>query len=173
MVRTLFSKPNTRGLTKSVRRTHFPTPPRCSLTQIHGPLPTSITWPRFLRFWFWRQAPSLPAITTISSMSEPSGSSSTESTFNTLAREKTFRNPPTKGSTYEILNEFVTPHIESFNALFDDSGLPVGDGDGSGLLSLALKDIGERVVFDGQGSDGSWGNKMRSKSLPQLPRNRC
>ncbi|TEB30121.1 DNA-directed RNA polymerase I polypeptide 2 [Coprinellus micaceus] len=94
-------------------------------------------------------------------MSEPSASSSTGSTFNTVAREKTFRNPPTKGSTYEILNEFVTPHIESFNALFDDSGLPKGDGDGSGLLSLALKDIGERVVFDGQGADGSWGNKMR------------
>ncbi|KAK2465955.1 hypothetical protein APHAL10511_001596 [Amanita phalloides] len=81
-------------------------------------------------------------------------------TFNTLAREESFRNPPKHSSTCKILNEFVTPHIESFNALFDDSGLPAGDGDGKGLLSLALKDIGERVVFDGTGGDG-WGNRMR------------
>ncbi|KAJ3502234.1 hypothetical protein NLJ89_g8979 [Agrocybe chaxingu] len=88
-------------------------------------------------------------------------------TFNTLEREKLFRSPPKDGVSYNILNEFVTPHIESFNALFDDSGLPSGDGDGSGLLSLALKDIGERVVFDGSGQVGSesgpdgWGNRMR------------
>lgn len=88
-------------------------------------------------------------------------------TFNTLAREDLFKNPPSKGSTYAILNEFVAPHIESFNALFDDSGLPAGDGDGRGLISLGLKDVGERVVFDGiaradpeSGPDG-WGNRTR------------
>ncbi|PFH49259.1 hypothetical protein AMATHDRAFT_76288 [Amanita thiersii Skay4041] len=81
-------------------------------------------------------------------------------TFNTLAREEAFRNPPQDNPTYQILNEFVAPHIESFNALFDDSGLPDGDGDGRGLLALGLKDIGERVAFDGNGSDG-WGNRMR------------
>ncbi|KAJ7639384.1 DNA-directed RNA polymerase I polypeptide 2 [Roridomyces roridus] len=72
-------------------------------------------------------------------------------------------NPPENGSTYNILNEFVAPHIESFNALFDDSGLPSGDGDGRGLLSLGVEDIGERVVFDGNGKpdDGGWGNRMR------------
>lgn len=92
------------------------------------------------------------------------------STFNTLAREKLFRCPPKDGSTYSILNEFVAPHIESFNALFDDSGLPPRDGDGRGLLSLALKDIGERVVFDGNGQIDSesgptgWGNRIRSLS---------
>lgn len=85
-------------------------------------------------------------------------------TFNTLAREKSFRNPPKNGSTYNILNEFVTPHTESFNSLFDDSGLPSGDGDGRGILSLALKDIGERTVFDGNGTDG-WGNRMKSTSV--------
>lgn len=90
------------------------------------------------------------------------------STFNTLGRENLFRSPPKEGSTYDILNEFVAPHIESFNALFDDSGLPPGDGDGKGLLSLALKDIGERVVFDGNGRKDSesgpmgWGNRIRS-----------
>ena len=86
-------------------------------------------------------------------------------TFNTLAREEAFKNPPQNGSTHQILNEFVTPHIESFNSLFDDSGLPSGDGDGRGLLALGLKDIGERVAFDGRGADGeSWGNRMRSMS---------
>lgn len=90
-------------------------------------------------------------------------------TFNTLAREKAFREPPKDGSTYNILNDFVAPHIESFNALFDDSGLPAGDGDGRGLLSLAIKDIGERAVFDGTGVANSetgiigWGNRMRSE----------
>ncbi|KIM75007.1 hypothetical protein PILCRDRAFT_79465 [Piloderma croceum F 1598] len=91
---------------------------------------------------------------------------SSRSTFNTLAREESFRNPTSKGSTVPILNEFVAPHIESFNALFDDSGLSSGDGDGRGLLSLGIRDIGERVAFDGNGSVGSesgvtgWGNRM-------------
>ncbi|EDR12738.1 uncharacterized protein LACBIDRAFT_246569 [Laccaria bicolor S238N-H82] len=89
----------------------------------------------------------------------PDGSQKTRRipTFNTLVRENAFRNPPKEGSTYSILNEFVAPHLESFNALFDDSG----------LLSLALKDIGERVAFDGDGKVGSesgpdgWGNRIR------------
>ena len=91
-------------------------------------------------------------------------------TFNTLARESAFRRPPTGGSAFPILNEFVAPHIESFNALFDDSGLPLGDGDGLGLLSLAIKDIGERVVFDGarqsssRDSQHEWGNRLSSKN---------
>jgi DNA-directed RNA polymerase I subunit RPA2 len=95
-------------------------------------------------------------------------------TFNTLAREESFRNPQKNGSKYNILNEFVTPHIESFNSLFDDSGLPSGDGDGRGILSLALKDIGERFVFDGNGTvpsengpDG-WGNRMKCTSVYKL-----
>jgi DNA-directed RNA polymerase I subunit RPA2 len=94
-------------------------------------------------------------------------------TFSTLARESAFRHPPTGGSAFPILNEFIAPHIESFNALFDDSGLPFGDGDGLGLLSLAVKDIGERVVFDGarqsssQGSQYGSGNRLSSKN-PEL-----
>ena len=94
---------------------------------------------------------------------------SDKSTFKTLTRERIFRQPSKSGSTVPILNEFVAPHIESFNALFDDSGLPSGDGDGRGLLSLAIKDIGEKVVFDGNGQveseRGSSGreNRMSSK----------
>ncbi|EAU84409.2 DNA-directed RNA polymerase I polypeptide 2 [Coprinopsis cinerea okayama7 len=95
-------------------------------------------------------------------MPDDSAASRRKPTFDTLSRENAFKNPPKNGSTYKILNEFVAPHIESFNALFDDSGLPSGDGDGRGLLSLALKDIGERVAFDGRGADPeSWGNRMR------------
>ncbi|THH11930.1 hypothetical protein EW145_g331 [Phellinidium pouzarii] len=78
--------------------------------------------------------------------------------FDTLKREQSFRNPSTSGHTVPILTEFVAPHIESFNALFDDSGLPTGDGDGKGLLSLALQDIGKRVVFDYTGRSDENGN---------------
>ncbi|VDC04134.1 unnamed protein product [Peniophora sp. CBMAI 1063] len=89
-------------------------------------------------------------------------SSRPQDTFGTLKREKTFKRPAPDGSTVPILQEFVAPAIESFNALFDDSGLPNGDGDGRGLLSLAIKDIGEKVVFDGkQGVNAGWGNRMR------------
>lgn len=90
-------------------------------------------------------------------------------TFDTLARERRFKNPPKDGAAVPILNEFVAPHLESFNALFDDSGLPSGDCDGRGLLSLGIKDVGERVVFDGKGQIGSesgqtgWGNRLSSE----------
>ncbi|KAJ8464047.1 hypothetical protein ONZ45_g17373 [Pleurotus djamor] len=97
----------------------------------------------------------------------PDGSDRTKRTptFDTLRREHRFKHPPANGAACDILNEFVAPHIESFNALFDDSGLPVGDGNGKGLISLALEDIGPRVVFDGNGkadSEGGpsgWGNR--------------
>ncbi|KII95280.1 hypothetical protein PLICRDRAFT_169948 [Plicaturopsis crispa FD-325 SS-3] len=99
----------------------------------------------------------------------PDGSVRTKRTptFNTLAREESFKNPTQNGSSIPILNEFVAPHIESFNALFDDSGLSAGDGDGQGLLSLGIKEMGERVVFDGTGQIGTesgqtgWGNRLR------------
>ena len=89
-------------------------------------------------------------------------------TFDTLARESAFKSPSTTGSTVPILNEFVTPHIESFNALFDDSGFAPGDGDGRGLISFAIRDIGERVVFDGAGpasGQKEWGNRLSSKDI--------
>lgn len=95
---------------------------------------------------------------------------STKDTFDTLHRERTFKNPPREGHSVPVLNEFVQPHLESFNALFDDSGLPDGDGDGKGLLSLGIKDIGERVIFDGKGEIGTesgqhgFGNRLSSTS---------
>lgn len=91
-------------------------------------------------------------------------------TFNVLEREDSFRYPTEEGSTVPILNEFVRPYIESFNALFDDSGLPPGDGDGRGLLSLGLQEMGQRIIFDGLGQLGldgctpELGNRMTGKS---------
>lgn len=78
--------------------------------------------------------------------------------FNTLERERRFRSPPKDGHSLPILTEFVAPHIESFNALFDDSGLPAGDGDGRGQLSLSLQDIGEHAMFDYSGRSDAEGN---------------
>ncbi|KAJ3487257.1 hypothetical protein NLI96_g3666 [Meripilus lineatus] len=102
----------------------------------------------------------------------PDGSSpSVQDTFGTVKREKSFKAPPRDGHSVPILNEFVQPHLESFNALFDDSGLPDGDGDGRGLLSLGIKEIGERVVFDGRGEIGeeggqhSFGNRLSTRPM--------
>ncbi|KZV79356.1 putative RPA135-DNA-directed RNA polymerase I, 135 kd subunit [Exidia glandulosa HHB12029] len=86
--------------------------------------------------------------------------------FDTLEREKRFRKPSSAGPDHAVLTELVAPHIESFNALFDDSGLPVGDGDGSGFLSAGLKEIGDKAMFDRMGTvgagegKGGWGNKL-------------
>jgi hypothetical protein len=76
-------------------------------------------------------------------------------TFETLKRERQFSNPSEKGHVNATLDQLATPHIESFNALFDDSGLDSGDTDGKGLLSLALQDIGQKVVFNGVGTSES------------------
>jgi DNA-directed RNA polymerase I subunit RPA2 len=89
-------------------------------------------------------------------------------TFNTLEREASFRNPVKEGSSVPILAELAAPHVESFNALFADSGLPIPHGHEErnvGLLGLAIKDIEDKVMFDGP--DGTHehgaGNKLRSR----------
>lgn len=93
--------------------------------------------------------------------------------FETLKREHAFKHPDSTSYTAPILHELVAPHIESFNSLFDDSGLALGDGKGEGLLSLALKDIGSRVLFDGAGKVGEssgqagWGNKLECEQIWQ------
>lgn len=74
---------------------------------------------------------------------------STPHRYETLEREKRFREPPATGAAIPILDQLVKPHIESFNALFDDSGLEPGDTDGRGLLSLGIADIGRKTVFSG------------------------
>jgi len=71
--------------------------------------------------------------------------------FDTIRREKLFRNPPEDKSAFPALIEAGQPHVESFNALF-------GEG---GLLDLALQDIGERTIYDGaEGLANPLGNKL-------------
>jgi DNA-directed RNA polymerase I subunit RPA2 len=60
--------------------------------------------------------------------------------FDTLRRENLFRNPPTDRSAYPALLQAVSPHIESFNAVFEENG----------LMSHGLKDIGTKVFLDGE-----------------------
>ena len=85
--------------------------------------------------------------------------------YETLEREKRFKEPPVKGPAIPVLEELAKPHIESFNALFDDSGLDRGDTDGRGLLNLGIKDIGQKAVFSravkGEpNSENPWGSKL-------------
>ncbi|KAJ1308566.1 hypothetical protein OPQ81_004265 [Rhizoctonia solani] len=96
----------------------------------------------------------------------PGVASTSTSGFDTLRREDAFRHPSKTSNEVPILQELVAPHIESFNALFDDSHLTLEDGDGKGLLSLGIKNIGSKVVFDGAGTIGEssgaagWGNRL-------------
>lgn len=44
--------------------------------------------------------------------------------FETVKRERAFRHPNEHGPAVPMLEELVAPHIESFDALFDDSNGP-------------------------------------------------
>lgn len=80
--------------------------------------------------------------------------------FHTLERESRFANPPKDKSAYPLLQEAVQPHIGSFNSLTE--------GPDGGLLNQAVKDIGEKVIFDGKtADDGYLGNKL-SLSVEQV-----
>ena len=83
--------------------------------------------------------------------------------YETLEREKRFKEPPEKGSSIPLLGELAKPHIESFDALFDDSGLDRGDTDGRGLLNLGIKDIGLRTVFSRAAKGEPNENSLRTK----------
>ncbi|KAI1661465.1 DNA-directed RNA polymerase I subunit RPA2 [Daldinia decipiens] len=74
--------------------------------------------------------------------------------YNTLRREKLFRDPPTDRSAYPLLQEAVNPHIESFDALFGDNG----------LVAKGLADIGIRLFLDGDDRAPPTGkNRLRIK----------
>ena len=59
--------------------------------------------------------------------------------FDTLRRQRLFQNPPTDRTAYPLLTAAIEPHVHSFNAIFEPNG----------LLSHALKDIGTKVILDG------------------------
>ncbi|KAH3903018.1 DNA-directed RNA polymerase I subunit RPA2 [Saccharomycodes ludwigii] len=78
--------------------------------------------------------------------------------FRTLEREERFRKPPKDKSAFPLLAEAIEPHIGSFNALTE--------GPDGGLLNLGVRDIGEKIIFDGSKSDANpdyLGNKLSIK----------
>ncbi|OAL19401.1 hypothetical protein AYO20_11645 [Fonsecaea nubica] len=58
--------------------------------------------------------------------------------YDTVRRHKLFRNTPKDRSAFPALQAAVKPHIESFNALWDEN-----------LIDAGLKDIGIHTVVDG------------------------
>lgn len=62
--------------------------------------------------------------------------------YNTLRREHLFRHPPKDHTAYPALQEAVSPHILSFNALFRSDGKP-------SLIDHGLADIGTKTFLDG------------------------
>ncbi|EXJ89225.1 DNA-directed RNA polymerase I subunit RPA2 [Capronia epimyces CBS 606.96] len=58
--------------------------------------------------------------------------------YDTVRRHKLFRNTPKDRSAFPALQAAVKPHIESFNALWDEK-----------LIDAGLKDIGVHTVVDG------------------------
>lgn len=81
--------------------------------------------------------------------------------FNTLERERIFKNPSDKSFQTPALQELVAPHIEAFNSLME-----FGKGSKSGLLDLAIQDIGPKAVFDMVGGGGGLGNKLTCMYTP-------
>lgn len=59
--------------------------------------------------------------------------------FDTLRREKLFRDPPRDKTVNPALAEAFVPHISSFNAVFEKGG----------LLNEGIKDIGTKTILDG------------------------
>ncbi|KAI9720595.1 MAG: DNA-directed RNA polymerase I subunit RPA2 [Candelaria pacifica] len=60
--------------------------------------------------------------------------------YDTIRREKLFRNPPKDHTAYPALVAALQPHLESFNALFERDG----------IIDLALRDIGTKTFLDGE-----------------------
>jgi DNA-directed RNA polymerase I subunit RPA2 len=74
--------------------------------------------------------------------------------FDTVRREKLFRNPPQDHTAYPALQEAIAPHVNSFNALFEEGG----------LVAKALEDIGTVTFLDGDWqADPAGKNKLEIK----------
>lgn len=63
--------------------------------------------------------------------------------FDTLRRQKIFTEPPSDRSAYPALEAAVKPHVDSFNALFENQK----------LVEEGFKDIGTHTVVDGDPRD--------------------
>lgn len=64
--------------------------------------------------------------------------------YQTVRRHRLFQNTPKDHTAYPLLHAAIKPHVESFNALFDQ-----------GLINEGLKDIGIHTVTDGDPRDRS------------------
>ena len=73
--------------------------------------------------------------------------------FDTVRREKLFRNPPKDHTAYPALVEALRPHLESFNALFE----------GNKLLPAAIQDIGTKIFLDGGQAQQSENGEVQSR----------
>lgn len=60
--------------------------------------------------------------------------------YDVLRREHLFKNPPKDRTAYPALAASIKPHVDSFNALFEDSK----------ILQAGLKDIGTKTFIDGE-----------------------
>jgi DNA-directed RNA polymerase I subunit RPA2 len=58
--------------------------------------------------------------------------------YETLRRQRLFRDPPKDRTAYPLLHDAIEPHIKSFNAILEPGG----------LISEALKDIGTKTFLD-------------------------
>ncbi len=65
--------------------------------------------------------------------------------YDTLRRQKIFKEPPSDRSAYPALAAAVRPHVDSFNALFEDQK----------LVEEGLRDTGIHTVADGDPQDTS------------------
>ena len=77
--------------------------------------------------------------------------------YDTLRRNKLYKNPPRDRSAFPLLQAAVKPHVESFNAIFDDND--------DNLINKALADIGTHTVVDGDPKDAS---RATSRNTLQL-----
>lgn len=78
--------------------------------------------------------------------------------FNTVRREDLFRNPPSDHSAYPALKSAISPHIESFNALFGPEG----------LISKGLKEIGTKTYLDGDDRASPTGKNRLQITIKQV-----
>jgi DNA-directed RNA polymerase I subunit RPA2 len=59
--------------------------------------------------------------------------------YDTLRRQELFTNPPRDKSAYPMLQDAIAPHVDSFNAIWEERG----------LLYHALQEIGVKSCLDG------------------------
>lgn len=78
--------------------------------------------------------------------------------FDTIRREKLFRDPPKDHSAYPALTAAVAPHIESFNALFEKDG----------LIAQGLLDIGSKTYLDGDDRLGPSGKNRLTVRIKEV-----